>query len=389
VGCGAKDPVSVTHKNIGLHRCSQDCTSQHVFSHFFFNFFFLHCFLHFLHSFLHLPFTFSQLCIWHFDWWSLRPLHSSSGGEGGGGKGGGGTGGGDTDGGEENLSTAPCLGVIRSDYNYPPSPGDIASPESYGYDVFYRVVPGLTFEVCKNITTKVVEGITVLEGIEEQVLTDFKEAIRYLDETKKVYGITGDCGFMLSLQEEARKHTKKPIFMSSLCQAPSVTNLFDRDELIAIFTSDAAALTRMLPLIKEQCRIDVGEERFIIVDCSKVDGFGIEIEKGLQVNVEEVSPLMVALAKKIVQEDHDRQADHKLRAIIFECTELPPYSDAVRDATGLPVFDSITASNAIVESMVDNPRFGKTGWQEAWDQSQEDYEFGQKLSKEEKERLLN
>ena len=204
---------------------------------------------------------------------------------------------------------------------------------------------------------------------------------------------------MLSLQEEARKHTKKPIFMSSLCQAPSVTNLFDRDELIAIFTSDAAALTRMLPLIKEQCRIDVGEERFIIVDCSKVDGFGIEIEKGLQVNVEEVSPLMVALAKKIVQEDHDRQADHKLRAIIFECTELPPYSDAVREAMAvptenggtrfLPVFDSITASNACVASMVDNPLFGKNGWQEAWDGEQEDYKFGEKLSEEEKERLLN
>ena len=51
--------------------------------------------MHFLHSFSHLPFTFSQLCIWHFVWWSLRPLHSSSGGEGGGGKGGGGEGGAD------------------------------------------------------------------------------------------------------------------------------------------------------------------------------------------------------------------------------------------------------------------------------------------------------
>ena len=189
---------------------------------------------------------------------------------------------------------------------------------------------------------------------------------------------------MLSLQEEARKHTKKPIFMSSLCQAPSVTNLFDRDELIAIFTSDKEALeSSMLQLIKEQCRIDLGEKRFIIVDCAEVDGVGIAIKQGLEVKVEEVSPLMVTLAKETVK------ANPKLRAIIFECTELPPYSDAVRHATGLPVFDSITASNAIVESMVDNPRFGKTGWQEAWDQSQEDYEFGQKLSKEEKERLVN
>ena len=91
---------------------------------------------------------------------------------------------------EAGLSTAPCLGVIRIDYDYPPSPGDIDSPDSYGYDVFYRVVPGLTFEVCKGITTEVVNGVTELKGVEKQVLDDFIAAIKYLDEEKKVYGST-------------------------------------------------------------------------------------------------------------------------------------------------------------------------------------------------------
>ena len=39
--------------------------------------------------------TLSQFFILHFVWWSLRPLHSSSGGEGGGGEGGSGEGGAD------------------------------------------------------------------------------------------------------------------------------------------------------------------------------------------------------------------------------------------------------------------------------------------------------
>ena len=43
---------------------------------------------------------------------------------------------------------AACLGVIRLDYDYPPAPGDIDSPDSFAYDVYYRVVPGLTFEMC-------------------------------------------------------------------------------------------------------------------------------------------------------------------------------------------------------------------------------------------------
>ena len=43
-----------------------------------------------------------------------------------------------------NKHSAVSLGVIRLDYNYPPAPGDIDHPGSYDYDVYYRVVPGLT-----------------------------------------------------------------------------------------------------------------------------------------------------------------------------------------------------------------------------------------------------
>ena len=32
-----------------------------------------------------------------------------------------------------------------------------------------------------------------------------------------------------------------------------------------------------------------------------------------------------------------------IRAILLECTELPPYADALRYHTGLPVWDAITA----------------------------------------------
>ena len=42
------------------------------------------------------------------------------------------------------------LGVIRLDYDYPAIPGDIDSPESFGYEVVYRTVPGLTFEMAQS-----------------------------------------------------------------------------------------------------------------------------------------------------------------------------------------------------------------------------------------------
>merc|ERR1712048_1196927 len=95
-----------------------------------------------------------------------------------------------------------ALGVIRLDYDYPPAPGDIDHPNSYGYPVFYRAVPGLTFEMCQSgkLTAK--------------VEMEFIRAIKWLDEQKHVSAITGDCGFMMWFQELARRHTNKLIFMS-------------------------------------------------------------------------------------------------------------------------------------------------------------------------------
>lgn len=77
------------------------------------------------------------------------------------------------------------LGIVRLDYDYPPSPGDMDCPDSFSYDVYYRVVPGLTFEMCmKNSMTPKVE-------------IQFKNAIKWLVEVKNVSGVSGDCGFMM------------------------------------------------------------------------------------------------------------------------------------------------------------------------------------------------
>ena len=80
--------------------------------------------------------------------------------------------------------STPSLGVIRLDYDYPPAPGDIDSPESFPYPVYYKVVPGFTFEMCQT-------GL-----LTEEVEDRFKKSIKWLVDEKRVRGITGDCGFI-------------------------------------------------------------------------------------------------------------------------------------------------------------------------------------------------
>ena len=79
----------------------------------------------------------------------------------------------------------------------------------------------------------------------------------------------------------------------------------------------------------------------------------------------------------------------KSRAFLLECTELPPYSDAIRFYTGLPVYDSITACHFFISGHKDNPRFGLDNWQDEWDGKQEDYQYGDNLTEEEKGQLVN
>ena len=50
----------------------------------------------------------------------------------------------------QSKVSAPTLGIVRLDYDYPPSLGDIDCPKSFAYNVYYRTVPGLTFEICQS-----------------------------------------------------------------------------------------------------------------------------------------------------------------------------------------------------------------------------------------------
>jgi hypothetical protein len=264
---------------------------------------------------------------------------------------------------------AASLGVVRLDYNYPAAPGDIDCPETYAYDVYYRVVPGLTFDICQS------------GKLPPDVEAEFIEAVKYL-EAKGVAGITGDCGFMMWLQALARKHTKLPVFMSSLAQLPAVTCSFSHSEKIAIMTANGKTLAPMKGLMEDECGVQSDDGRYFIVGCEDVPGFEA-VAEGKKVNVAAVTPGMINKARKLRIQCPD------VRAFLFECTELPPYSDAVRAATGLPVYDSITCSNFFMEGRMDNARFGVNNWQDVWDGVQDKYVFGQNLDSGDKAKLVN
>ena len=66
----------------------------------------------------------------------------------------------------------------------------------------------------------------------------------------------------------------------------------------------------------------------------------------------QVTPYVVELVKAKIDEEP------KIRAVLLECTELPPYADSLRAATRLPVFDVITMIDYFHSAVSENPYFG-------------------------------
>jgi len=262
------------------------------------------------------------------------------------------------------------LGIIRLDYDYPASKGDIDCSDSFGYDVYYKVVPGFTFEMCQS-------GVLTKE-VEER----FKYAVMWLVYEKNVSAISGDCGFMMYFQSIARQITTIPVFMSSLCVLPAVTCAYAQTEQILIFTANGASLEPMRDLIRDECGVDTQQERYHIIGCEDVPGFEA-VALGTKVKYNKTKPGII----KKVRESLEKYP--KSRAILLECTELPMFADDIRKESGLPVFDAITACNFFMEGLKDNERFGLNNWQDQWDGVQEEYTYGDNLTQKEKEQLIN
>jgi hypothetical protein len=63
-------------------------------------------------------------------------------------------------------------------------------------------------------------------------------------------------------------------------------------------------------------------------------------------------------ADDLVELTRTQSALHRLHAILLECTDLPPFANRIRQATGLPVFDFVTLVNDVHQAISgppDNP----------------------------------
>merc|ERR1712183_999241 len=86
--------------------------------------------------------------------------------------------------------------------------------------------------------------------------------------------------------------------------------------------------------------VDLTDARILPVSCEAMCDPGADVATAM--------PRVIAHAQAVVAEHNH------VRAILLESFDLSPYADAVRAATGLPVYDAITANNAMMAGWQDS-----------------------------------
>ena len=206
------------------------------------------------------------------------------------------------------------LGILSLETRFPRVPGDMGNAGTWPFPVLYAVVPGAS---PRRVVRERARGL----------LEPFLEAARTLVRAG-ADGITTSCGFLSLFQAELAAACAVPVAASSLMQVPFVERLLPPGRRAGVLTVSgthlrpehlvAAGVAPDTPVVgtesgRELSRVLLGDLPELDVEAAEADV--LDAASSLCLRHPEVG------------------------AIVLECTNMMPYSAAIRARTGLPVYD--------------------------------------------------
>jgi hypothetical protein len=235
---------------------------------------------------------------------------------------------------ESQLSYGRPIGIIVLEERIPCPPGTPGNPTTFSYPVCYEVARGVSTAALRQ---------TVPTGLDS-----FIAAGRRLVE-RGAWAVAGNCGLMIVHQDALARALPVPVFLSSLIQLPMIARMLAPDAAIGVIASGAASLN------EEHLRLARagGDARVVLSSMEGQPAFAAAVrdERG-ELDFEAVTAEAVRAAEQLL-------ARHpEVKAILFECVDLPPYAHAVQEAVCLPVFDMITLIDHFHSALVRKPFAG-------------------------------
>lgn len=209
------------------------------------------------------------------------------------------------------------LGVLMLETRFPRLPGDVGHPATFDFPVRRVVVHGATAR-------------RVVGPVDDALLAPFVEAAHALVAVG-ADAITTSCGFLVRFQAALQGALAVPVWTSSLLLVPELEAALPDGQRVGIVTVDVHALGG------EHLRAAGAAPDTPIEGLAPGCAFQrCLLEDEAVLDAESACTDTVAAARRLV-------ARHpEVATLVLECTNMPPYADAVRRATGLPVHDLTT-----------------------------------------------
>lgn len=214
------------------------------------------------------------------------------------------------------MHGAAALGILMLDTTFERPPGDVGHPASWAMPVLYRRIAGATAR-------------KVVGGDDADLLEAFVGAGEDLASEGAV-GLITSCGFLAARQRDLTARLSVPIATSSLLMLPVIARTLRRGGRIGVVTYDAKSLT---PAHFETVGADPSTP---IVGLPDNGAFRALIEGGARYNAQVLGQEVERAVGDLLAMNAD------IAAIVFECTNLPPFARRIRDRFRLPVHDVVT-----------------------------------------------
>lgn len=226
------------------------------------------------------------------------------------------------------VSSGEAIGILLLDSSVPFIPGDVANATTYSFPVRFQKVEGYT-------------GARAI-GKDPSVFGVLKTAAEDLA-SQGVRAITGDCGFMAIHQSKLTQALNIPVFLSSLLQIVFIQSIIGDKAKVGVITANSTSLDSELLF-----KMGVRDPDHVVIEGleHRKHFFDFALAETGDLDIEAVEKEVVNAAQNIVQKDSS------VRAILLECSLLPPYAAAVQEAVNLPVFDFITMINYVFSAVV-------------------------------------
>ena len=200
-------------------------------------------------------------------------------------------------------------------------PGNSTNPETFDFPVKYCRIKGANIH-------------TILENPCQKVLQSMIGEARKM-EAQGILAITTSCGFNAVFQRELADSVSVPVFTSSLIQIPLVQNMLAKQKTVGVITAKKSALTET-----HLQSVGIKNQNSIYIEgleaCTEWNK--IFISPNEDIDIPAIENDLVHIVCSMM-----KKAD--IGAFVLECTDLPPFADAIRKATGRPVFDFVSLTN--------------------------------------------